>query len=74
MANYNKQIGEWLHQQRINKGYSQQQIADLIGVSRSIVSYWEKGKRTIFANDLIEYCKVLKVSPSALLNDLFEGN
>ena len=32
--NTNDRIGAWLQENRIEKGYSQQQVADMLGVSR----------------------------------------
>ena len=45
----------------------------MLGVSRIAVSYWENGKRTIYAANLIEYCKVLALGREdldELINDL----
>lgn len=70
MNKINTQIGEWLHKQRIEKGLSQQQVADMLNVSRIAVSYWENGKRTIYADNLIEYCKVLNADPTGLIGKL----
>lgn len=71
--NTNERIGIWLQEKRIEKGYSQQQVADMLGVSRIAVSYWENGKRTIYATNLIEYCKVLALGREdldELINEL----
>ena len=71
--NTNERIGSWIQEKRIEKGYSQQQVADMLGVSRIAVSYWENGKRTIYAANLIEYCKVLALGREdldELINEL----
>jgi len=33
-----------LHTVRLKAGYTQQQVADLLGIDRSRVSMWERGK------------------------------
>ena len=69
-TNYNSAIGEWLMNQRIRQGLSLQDIADRLQVSKSAVYYWEVGKRTIYAENMINYCNVLNVSPSKLMDDI----
>ena len=69
-TNYNSAIGEWLMHQRIQQGLSLQDIADRLQVSKSAVYYWEVGKRTIYAENMINYCNVLNVSPSKLMDDI----
>jgi transcriptional regulator with XRE-family HTH domain len=69
-TNYNSAIGEWLMNQRIRQGLSLQDIADRLQVSKSAVYYWEVGKRTIYAENMINYCNALNVSPSKLMDDI----
>jgi len=69
-TNYNSAIGEWLMSQRIRQGLSLQDIADRLQVSKSAVYYWEVGKRTIYAENMINYCNALNVSPSKLMDDI----
>ena len=71
MKEYDKQIGSWLKAKRNAKGYSLQQIADKLDKSRTIVFYWESGKRTIDASDFIDYCKLLNANPVEIMNELF---
>lgn len=42
----NKQIGAWLAMKRKEKNLSQQNVADMLGVSKVAVHLWETGKRT----------------------------
>lgn len=68
--NYNDAIGEWLMNERIRQGLSQQDIADKLGTTRTAVHYWESGKRTIYADNMISYCYALNVDPSQLIKDV----
>lgn len=60
----NKLIGAWLAAQRQERGLSQQDVADVLGVSRSAVHYWETGKRTIYAVNLLDYCRAINADPA----------
>ena len=55
----NKKIGEWLCEKRKEHGYTQQQIADKLGMAKSMVSRWENGKRTIYADQFLNYCHAI---------------
>lgn len=67
----NSRIGKWLAEKREEKDLSQQYVADRLGVTRTAVHYWESGKRTIYAVNLIEYCMVLGVDPREIIDDLY---
>ncbi len=71
--NLNIKIGEWLQNKRIEKELSQQDVADALGVTRTAVHYWESGKRTIYADNMFDFCRVLGVDPSDLVRDLTQG-
>ena len=47
---------------------SQKEFAKLIGASNSRVSNWEQGRNGPDADILADICRVLKVSPSELLD------
>lgn len=68
--NLNSKIGEWLQNKRIEKGLSQQDVADAMNITRTAVHYWESGKRTIYADNMFDYCRVLNVNPAELVADL----
>lgn len=53
---------ERLKELRKEKGYTQQQIADEIGVNRGSYSNWEKGKREPSFENLIKLADLLEVS------------
>lgn len=52
MKNFNKDLGNMLKDIRESKGYSQQQLADKLGKTKALISYWEKGKRQISVYNL----------------------
>ena len=49
-------FGEKLEEARANKGMSQEDVAKLTGLSRSVISYYESGKRSINLNEAIFLC------------------
>jgi Predicted transcriptional regulators len=69
-ASFNTAIGQWLANKREEKKLSQQEVADMLKVSKTAVSYWETGKRTIYAVNMMNYCEVLGVNPQDLVSDL----
>lgn len=70
MEDYNSEIGKWLAEKRQEKGMSQQDVADKMGHTRTAIRYWETGKRTIYADAFLEYCKVLGADPTELVKEL----
>lgn len=56
---FDKQLGTWLKAKRVAKGMTQQQIADRMQIDRTMVHYWEKGQRNIYASDLVRLCDIL---------------
>lgn len=72
MKSYNKKIGAYLAKQRRAKKVSQQQLADRLGVTRTAVHYWETGKRTIYADQMLQYCDSLGIDPAELVRRVTE--
>ena len=62
------EIGRRISQYRKEQGLSQKEFAELIGASNSRVSNWEQGRNGPDADILADICRVLKVSPSELLD------
>lgn len=62
------EIGNRIRQYREKKKLTQKQLADLIGVSNSRVSNWEKGINRPDADIIADICRALDVSPSVLLD------
>lgn len=67
MKNYNVRIGAYLAKARKAKKITQQQVADRLGVTKAAVSNWELGKRTIYADQMIEYCEEIGIDPQKLI-------
>lgn len=59
--------GERLRELRIDKGLSQQNLADMIGASKSLISCYENGKRTPSLENIISFMEIFGVSPDYLL-------
>ena len=70
MKNYNAKIGAYLAKERKAKKITQQQVADRMGVTKSAVSNWELGKRTIYADQMLEYCEQLGIDPQELVKSV----
>ena len=60
-------LGELLTQTRINKGMSQQEVADRLGVSDVTISRYEKGQREIAMPTYIKICDIYNVDAYELL-------
>lgn len=61
-------ISETLKKKRKEKGLTQKQLAELIGVSDNIVRNWENDKTQIPTDYLMPLCRVFRCSPVAFLN------
>lgn len=59
---------------RKSHGYTQEQLAEQLGVSRQAVSRWELGDTTPEMNILIQLCRVFDVSADYLINDEYESD
>ena len=60
-------FGERIAKLRIAKGLSQNQLSQMLGVKRSVVSYYESGDRLPSFDVLIEMSRVFNVSIDYLL-------
>jgi transcriptional regulator with XRE-family HTH domain len=70
MKNYNQKIGAYLAKQRRAKKITQKQLADQLGVTKAAVSNWERGKRTIYADQMLECCDRLGLDPQELIRSV----
>ena len=54
---------------RKRKNISQEELADLVGVSRQSVSKWETSEAYPEMNNILELCKIFKCNINDLVND-----
>lgn len=54
-------LEKMLKERRIECGLSQQRLADLAGVTKRAVTYWENGKRKMSVESADKVFKVLKM-------------
>ncbi len=77
-------IGDNIHDLRVKHGYSQDALAELLGVSHQAVSRWELGLTAPTVDNLAELCDLFDVSFENLLclnkevqwneKDIFKGH
>jgi DNA-binding XRE family transcriptional regulator len=60
-------VGRRLAEERQTRGWSQQDLADRLGVDRTAVGRWERGARTIPLHRLMAAARLFDVSVQALL-------
>lgn len=58
----NADLGEMLHQLRVDKGYSQKKVADYLGVKNVTVSAYEKGRIRPTSDKMYKLSKLYGVS------------
>ncbi|MBQ4304886.1 MAG: helix-turn-helix transcriptional regulator [Lachnospiraceae bacterium] len=62
------EFGAKLKKLRTEEGLTQQQLGDLLGVSKSVVSYYEVNERVPSPDTLVKISKVFHVSTDYLLS------
>lgn len=62
MKDYKKIISANIKKYRREKGMTQKELADALGVKNTTVSMWEVGSNLMPAEVLVEVCRVLGVS------------
>lgn len=60
-------IGKFIAQERKSKGYTQKQLAEILGISDKTISKWERGNGFPEVSLLLPLCNELKVSVNELL-------
>lgn len=61
------QTGQIIMKLRSEAGYTQNQLADLLFVSRDLISKWETGRRMPEYQMILEMAKLFSVDPETLL-------
>ncbi len=67
-------FAEKLVQLRKREGYTQEELADRLAVSRQAISRWEMGTAVPDSSNLLQISKLFKVSADYLLNDDYESD
>ena len=62
-----KLVGKCIRELRLNKGVSQEALADEAGVHRTYMGSVERGERNISLDNIVKIARALKVAPSVLL-------
>ena len=64
-----EKIGKFISIKRKEKGITQSDLAELLGISDRAISKWENGNCLPDASNMQELCKILNIT----INDLFSG-
>ncbi len=62
MDEFDIKLGGWLEEQRKARHLSQAEVARRMNVTKTAVHCWEKGKRKLYADTLLHYCKVTGIN------------
>jgi transcriptional regulator with XRE-family HTH domain len=73
MAEPLKAFGRNVRKLRMQKGLSQEKLADICGLHRTYVGGIERGERNLGLRNVVCLAKALEVPPSELLRDLDRG-
>lgn len=67
-------IGEIIKKARIEKGYTQEELGEMVGVKKSAVAKWENGRVSeIKRSNLKKLADALGIKPTSLLNEIDEN-
>ncbi len=66
------QFGEQLRQARLKKGFSQENMADLLHLSTTAYGDIERNKTEITISRLIKICEILEIDPNSFLGNSSE--
>ena len=62
-----KTLGNYIREKRMEKGYSQKQLAQMLYVTESAVSKWERGANYPDITMISDICRVLDISEHELV-------
>ena len=65
---FDVRLGMLLREEREKKGITLQEIADKIGVTKTTVSRWELGTRSMYASSLKDYCKACGIDINEIIS------
>jgi transcriptional regulator with XRE-family HTH domain len=69
-------VAKKIKEARVLSGYNQQQMADLLAISQSQYSKYERGTQSISVCQLLQICKKLQIHPRYFFSDypIIENN
>lgn len=68
-------VGKIIKKARLEKGYTQEELADRVGVKKSAVAKWENGRVSeIKRSNLKKLADSLDIKPTDLLGDIEENS
>lgn len=62
-------IGQKIKKHRLEQGLSQEQAAELCGISASFYGNIERGTKIMSLSTFVDICQALQISPDSLLAD-----
>lgn len=66
-------LGQEIKRLRLERGYTQQQLGDLLGVQKSAVQKYEKGTvKNLKQETLAKLCKIFDVSPAVFMDAMYD--
>ena len=72
MVDY-KDMGARVRKLRRSEGYTQEELAEKVGISASFMGHIERGSRIASLDTLVLLCNVLKTTPNHLLEASLES-
>jgi transcriptional regulator with XRE-family HTH domain len=67
-AKARKDLGQKIRRIRKSLGYSQESLADAVGLHRTYIGAIERGEQNVSLDNIVKISKTLKVSPSELFD------
>ena len=66
-------LGQEIKRLRLERGYTQQQLGELLGVQKSAVQKYEKGTvKNLKQETLSKLCKIFDVSPAVFMDAIYD--
>ena len=63
-------LADKIAEERKRNGWSQEELAEQLGVSRQAVSKWEKGQSDPSTTNLIALAKIFDITPEEMLKEI----
>ena len=65
-------LGQRIRRYRQEKNLTQEQLAELVGISPSFLGHIERGSRIASLETVMKFCEVLDVTPNRLLSNVLQ--